>query len=223
MAIIGLSTSNTFSHWITTTQELASRVNEFVAPSGNGTTIINTNLDVANNLVIGGNLHVSGTFILDQYGLNDLDVSGNLSVTNNLSSNNGIFQNLSITNNVSRLNVSTTVDVGTNTKVYGVLNVSKLLTSTNLTATGNLYFHNTNVYASNVSIVTTQVSGNLVVSGNATLSNSTTNYGNFETANITLLLGQANTKIYETISNTTAARTVASNISAMTAFAVALG
>ena len=46
---------------------------------------------------------------------------------------------------------------------------------------------------------------------------------NIETANVTNLIGEANTQIYNTIANSTAAVTVAANVSAFVGFVLALG
>ena len=68
--------------------------------------------------------------------------------------------------------------------------------------------------------------GNIVINQprtNATFSNTTTNYGNYETANITTLLNQSNTRIYNAIGNSRFAVETASNVASMTAFVLALG
>jgi len=58
--------------------------------------------------------------------------------------------------------------------------------------------------------------------GNSTFNQTITDYGNFETANITNLIGPKE-EIFATVNNSTAAVTVASNIAAFTAFTLALG
>ena len=67
------------------------------------------------------------------------------------------------------------------------------------------------------------VYGNLNVSQDTTLTNFNAQYINIETANVYNLIGDANTQIYNTIQATTAAVSVAANVSEFTAFAVALG
>lgn len=223
MSIQNISTANTFYQWVVLTQKLVPEVNDKLVNFTVNPLYSNTNINVAYGLVVGGNVNVGGTFILDQSNIDDLSVSGNLSVGSNITAPTGVFTNLAISSNLSNVSVNTTVAVGTNSNVYGRINVANKLSSSNLTATGNLYFHNTNVYASNVIVTTTQVNGNLVVSGNATFSNSTITYGNFETANITTLLNQSNTRIYSAIGNSRFAVETAANVAAMTAFVLALG
>lgn len=341
MSIQNISTANTFYQWVVLTQKLVPEVNDKLVNFTVNPLYSNTNINVAYGLVVGGNVNVGGTFILDQSNIDDLSVSGNLSVGSRITAPTGVFTNLAISSNLSNVSLNTTVAVKTNSNIYGRINVANVLTSTNLTATGNLYFHNTNVYASNVIITTTQVNGNLSVfeatqslsvtnsgssaylidkyagnnptvninagqtiafnlnvtghpfnirvsSGgaayntglthvapngtittgaaaqgqvtgvlywtvpfdlvgstyvyqcsihagmvgnivinqprtNATFSNTTTNYGNYETANITTLLNQSNTRIYNAIGNSRFAVETASNVASMTAFVLALG
>jgi hypothetical protein len=340
MSIQKISTANTFYQWVVLTQKLVPEVNDKLVNFTVNPLYSNTNINVAHGLVVGGNVNVGGTFILDQSNIDDLNVSGNLRVGNGITALTGVFTNLAISSNLSNVSVNTTVAVGTDSNVYGRINVANKLISKNLTATGNLYFHNTNVYATNVTVQNTIIIngqyrptvtnlsvtnsgssaflfgeyagnnptlnvrenetlvfnlnvpghpfliresnggtlynnglshlssanvvsvgaaaqaqilgtlywtipfglagntyvyqcqihsgmvGNIIIGpaqSNATFSNSTTNYGNFETANMTLLLGQSNTRFYSAIGNSRFAVESASNVAAMTAFVLALG
>ena len=61
MSIISqLNTANTFSQWLTATQDLVTKTNSLIEGGGSSTFYSNTNLSVANNLTIGGDLTVSG-------------------------------------------------------------------------------------------------------------------------------------------------------------------
>ena len=95
MAIIAqISTSNTFSQWLTATQNLITKVNDLTdgGPGGPGsiTFYANTNLSVANNLTVGGDLTVTGNDIKSStntvFTLNgqNATVAGNLNVNGNL-------------------------------------------------------------------------------------------------------------------------------------------
>lgn len=61
------------------------------------------------------------------------------------------------------------------------------------------------------------------VYGNSNFSQTVTDYGNFETANISILVGSAVDQIYTTVNSSTAAVSVDSNLAAFTAFTLALG
>lgn len=118
-----LATSNTFSQWLTGTQELISKMNSLTDGGNASTFYANTNLALGNNVTIGGDLTVTGNIVLDSIGYDDLTVAGN-----------------------------------------------------------------------------TDITGYLSVTGNTTIVNTYVTYANIETANITLLTGDANTAIYANIS-----------------------
>lgn len=83
---------------------------------------------------------------------------------------------------------------------------------------GSTYVYQCSIHAGMV--------GNIAINQprtNATFSNTTTTYGNYETANITALLNQSNTRIYNAIGNSRFAVETASNVASMTAFVLALG
>ena len=85
MSIISqLNTANTFSQWLTGTQDVISKVNELVEGGGNFTFYSNTNFAVANNLTIGGDLTVSGNIVLDSISFDDINSNGSASFANNL-------------------------------------------------------------------------------------------------------------------------------------------
>ncbi len=86
MAIISqLNTANTFSQWLTATQDLVTKTNSLIEGGGSSTFYSNTNLSVANNLTIGGDLTVSGNIVLDSISFDDINSNGSASFANNLS------------------------------------------------------------------------------------------------------------------------------------------
>jgi len=101
---------------------------------------------------------------------------------------------------------NTNIEIANNVTIGGNLTVSGNIT---LDAIG----FDDLIVAGGATIGTT-----LNVTGNTTLTNATINYGNFPTANVTLLVGDANTAIYANI----AAAQVAATLEGLT-FAIALG
>jgi len=96
--------------------------------------------------------------------------------------------------------------------------------------TGTLYWTVPTELAGNTYVYQCQnhsiMVGDIVIDsayGNANFNQTITDYGNFETANITNLVGVASDQIFTTVNNSTAAVTVASNLAAFTAFTLALG
>ena len=86
MAIISqLNTANTFSQWLTATQDLVTKTNSLIEGGGSSTFYSNTNLSVANNLTIGGDLTVTGNIVLDSISFDDINSNGSASFANNLS------------------------------------------------------------------------------------------------------------------------------------------
>ena len=79
-----LNTANTFSQWLTGTQDVISKINQLVEGGSGSIFYSNTNLSVANNLTIGGDLTVSGNLILDAIGFDDINANGSISAANNL-------------------------------------------------------------------------------------------------------------------------------------------
>ena len=169
-----LATSNTFSQWLTGTQELISKMNS-LTDGGNGSTFLsNTNIEIANNVTIGGNLTVSGNITLDAIGFDDLIVSGGATI-------------------------GTTLDVAGFTTLANANTTGSLNVGSDLYVSGNTVFGG-NVTLDIVGFNDLNVAGKLTVSGNTSLTNVTVNYGNFQTANVTSLVGSANTLIFNTIS-----------------------
>ena len=85
MSIISqLNTANTFSQWLTATQDLVTKTNSLIEGGGSSIFYSNTNFSVANNVTIGGDLTVSGNIILDQIGFDDINANGSISAANNL-------------------------------------------------------------------------------------------------------------------------------------------
>ena len=85
MSIISqLNTANTFSQWLTATQDLVTKTNSLIEGGGGYTFYSNTNLSIANNVTIGGDLTVSGNIILDQIGFDDINSNGSITAANNL-------------------------------------------------------------------------------------------------------------------------------------------
>lgn len=111
-----LATSNTFSQWLTGTQELISKMNS-LTDGGNGATFLsNTNIEIANNVTIGGNLTVSGNITLDAIGFDDLIVSGGATIGTTLNvAGNTTLGNATITyGNFTTANVITLVGAAGN-------------------------------------------------------------------------------------------------------------
>ena len=136
MAIISqLNTANTFSQWLTATQDLITKTNSLVEGGGSSIFYSNTNLSVANNLTIGGDLTVSGNIILDAISFDDINSNGSASFANNLS----VGGQTTLTGNVAMSGVlsvtgNTTL---TNVDMSGVLSVTGNTTLTNLAVSGS--------------------------------------------------------------------------------------
>jgi hypothetical protein len=121
-----------------------------------------------------------------------LDVSGtgsqlnvrNSAGINTLYANNAFLGGFT---NVTTLNVSTSGYIGGDLQVDG-----------NVTVSGNIILDSIGFddIIANGSI---EVGNNLTVSKNTTLANVTATYGNFSTANVTILTGSANTALYNNI------------------------
>lgn len=121
-----------------------------------------------------------------------LDVSGtgsqlnvrNSAGINTLYANNAILGGFT---NVTTLNVSSSGYIG-----------GDLIVAGNVTVSGNIVLDSIGFddIIANGSI---EVGNNLTVSKNTTLANVTATYGNFSTANVTILTGSANTALYNNI------------------------
>jgi plastocyanin len=108
-----LNTANTFSQWLTGTQDLITRTNSLVEGGSGSIFYSNTNLSVANNLTIGGDLTVSGNIVLDSISFDDINSNGSASFANNLS----VTGNTTLTN----LAVSGSANISTLTSTSGLL------------------------------------------------------------------------------------------------------
>jgi len=144
-----LNTANTFSQWLTGTQDLITRTNSLVEGGGNSTFYSNTNLSVANNLTIGGDLTVSGNIVLDSISFDDINSNGSASFANNLSvtgnttlSNVAMSGVLSVTGNTTLTNLA----VSGSANISTLTSTSGLLTSrTNIFIDGFAFSSNANV------------------------------------------------------------------------------
>jgi plastocyanin len=132
-----LNTANTFSQWLTGTQDLITRTNSLVEGGSGSIFYSNTNLSVANNLTIGGDLTVSGNIVLDSISFDDINSNGSASFANNLS----VTGNTTLTNvdmsGVLSVTGNTTL---TNLAVSGSANISTL------TSTSGLLTSRTNIF-----------------------------------------------------------------------------
>jgi hypothetical protein len=186
-------------------------------------------VNVTNRLFVGGdtflhgNLTISGNTTLDAIGFNDLAVAGNANIAQTLVVVGNTFaSNVTISGNITRANVTTTLNVGSSI-VAPLANISTLNVTSGLILTGNAASVNV---TSNLAVGGDAfIYGNLSISGNVTLDSlgfddlsvaGSVNAANLNTStgNITLLVGQANTAIYGTIS---------AAIDSSIAFAIALG
>lgn len=175
------------------------------------------NLNVTNDLFVGddltvygdalitGNLTVSGNITLDALGFDDLSVSGSGSFGNTLSvTGTTTLSNVAITGNVASINVTSQANFANNVRIHGDLIVSGNVT---LDAIG---FDDLSVAGS------ANIANNLNVTGTA----NTTGNATFVHAEVTgtltanLMLGNANTKIFDAIS---------ASSGESIAFAIALG
>lgn len=119
-AIPQIFTSNTFGQWVTSTQEVITKLNTF-SEGGNGTTFFaNTNVEIANNLIVRGNVTVSGNIILDEIGFDDLFVNGSATISNTLS-----VTGQSTLSNTSVANANVAILSGAaNTQIYSTISAS---------------------------------------------------------------------------------------------------
>lgn len=129
MAIIAqISTSNTFSQWLTATQNLITKVNDLTdgGPGGPGsiTFYANTNLSVANNLTVGGDLTVTGNIVLDSVSFDDINSNGSASFANNLTvGGNTTLANATVSyGNFQTANV-TSLQGSSNTLIYSTISL----------------------------------------------------------------------------------------------------
>lgn len=145
--------------------------------------------------------------------------------TVNLKSEFATYNNIQVVNDVNVVNQAVLSGVVSTQNLTAGNNLTTLNLETNAVDVQNLQV-NQNVSLLNVTnnlFVGTDATiyGNLNVIGESTLAN-VLNI-NINTANITTLIGSAETQIYNTINASTAAVTVAANIATFTGFILALG
>jgi hypothetical protein len=182
-------------------------ISQNIAFVNTSATEIGTNAIVYNFLDV-DNFLVTPNLNVTELTVNNIDLS-NLSIANDTTIPNDL-------NSVTNLTISG--DVTSNSETANLVSVQ------NLSVTGNT--NDLNI-TNNLEVGTdANIYGNLTVSNDFSISNLEIfggNYLNIENANITNLIGAANTNIYNTIDASTAAVTVAANISAFTGFVLALG
>ena len=115
--------------------------------------------------------------------------------------------------------------IGTTLNVAGFTTLANANTTGSLNVGSDLYVTGNTVFGGNVTLDIVgfndlNVAGKLTVTGNTSLTNAITTYGNFTTANVITLVGAANTAIYSNISTVGAAATSAGSY-ANSAFAAA--
>jgi hypothetical protein len=223
--ITQVSISNTFNDWLNTTIDIVDTLNSLTEGGNTSTFFVNTNLEIANNLFVGGNVVVTGNVTLDAIGFNDLTVAGNAIVNGSITAGNTSVTNLNLTSNIPQVNVTSSLNVGGNANVYGNLTVSGNSTFGNVFVSDIFNASTSNVTVSNLFVtqnvqslnVTTEldVGNNMIVYGNLTVFGNTSLVGltggqvtlssdaaSINTANIEILIGQANTEIYNYIDST---------------------
>lgn len=204
-----------------------------VVVTGNVQTLnVTTALRVGGDALISGNLIITGNTTLDNIGFNDLSISGNASIGNNLV----VTQNIAVANVTRTLNVGSSITAPLANIANINLSFSSLSVPGNLTVTGTTSNITRNlVVGGNIAVanITSNayiggdafIYGNLTISGNTTLDSigfndlvvaGTITAPNLSVtnANVTILSGQANTAIYNTI---------VAAIDSSIAFAIALG
>jgi len=148
MSIISqLNTANTFSQWLTGTQNIISKVNELSEGGNSFIFYSNTNLSVANNLTVGGDLTVSGNIILDAIGFDDINANGSITAANNLTvgglttlnGNVSIGGNLTVSGNIildainfDDINSNGSASFANNLTVLGTSNLNTIISTTGL-------------------------------------------------------------------------------------------
>ena len=151
-------------------------------------------ITTANTLTDGNGASFIANTILDVSGTgSQLNVRNSAGI-NTLYANNAFLGGFT---NVTTLNVSTSGYIGGDLQVDG-----------NVTVSGNIILDSIGFddIIANGSI---EVGNNLTVSKNTTLNNVTATYSNFSTANVTILIGSANTAIYSNITIASATATSA--------------
>jgi hypothetical protein len=203
--------------------------------------VVGNTLNVVGDTTISGNLTVSGNIVLDTIGFDDINANGSINVGNTLFvTGNTTLSNANVTNTLTA-NVAqiTTATITTGNITTGNITTLAITTANIVSANiasaninGTLYVSGDAVFGGNVTLdavgfddltvtgnasitLNETIGGTLIVTGNTTLSNANvTNTLTANIANITTLVGTANTAIYDRI---TAAEGTA------LAFSIALG
>ena len=170
MSIISqLNTANTFSQWLTGTQNIISKVNELSEGGNSFIFYSNTNLSVANNLTVGGDLTVSGNIILDAIGFDDINANGSITAANNLTvgglttlnGNVSIGGNLTVSGNIildainfDDINSNGSASFANNLTVLGTSNLNTIISTTGLLSVNSNVFVNGFAFSSNANVIT---------------------------------------------------------------------
>jgi len=176
------------------------------------------NLNTA-SLDVGTNAEIYNALNVDSY-----LVSPNLTVTD-ISAANVFVTNFDVTSDeIISNDLNSVGNVTSNGTFTGSTLTADSVNVNNAIQTGNLSVAN---ITNELKVGTdANIYGNLTVVGDYSFGDYDFPPGsdlNIETANVTSLIGEANTQIYNTIANSTAAVTVASNTEAFIGFVVALG
>jgi len=176
-----------------------------------GNTYIHRELTVGGDTIIIGNLTVSGNIVLDEIGFDDLTVSGSGSFGNTLTViGNTNLSNVVIAGNVQQLNVTTELSVGDDVTVSGNASFGQnVLITGDLTVSGNIILDE-------IGFDDLHVSGSVDIANNLTVTGTTELIGTatIASADVTTLVGTANSNIYAAIA--------AADASAL-AYSIALG
>jgi hypothetical protein len=188
--------------------------------------VVGNTLSVVGNTTITGDLTVSGNITLDTVGFDDLSVAGSGTFANTLSvTGNTTLSNANVTNTLTA-NVAqiTTATITTGNITTGNITTLAITTANIVSANiasanvnGTLYVSGDAIFGGNVTLdavgfddltvsgnssitLNETIGGTLTVTGDTTLSNANvTNTLTAATANIEILVGTANTAIYNRI------------------------
>jgi hypothetical protein len=142
-----LNTANTFSQWLTGTQDLITKVNSFIEGGDATTFYSNTNLSIANNVTIGGDLTVSGNIVLDAIGFDDINANGSANIVQNLVvggtavvAGNTTLSNLAVGyTNIETSNV-TSLTGSANTLIYSSMAAANTLAHSSIDSANTLIY-----------------------------------------------------------------------------------
>ena len=188
--------------------------------------VVGNTLNVVGDTTISGNLTVSGNIVLDTIGFDDINSNGSINVANTLTvAGNTTLSNANVTSvltaNVARITTAeiTTGNIATG-NIVTLQSATANITSANIASAninGTLYVSGDATFGGNVTLdsigfddlnvsgnssitLNETIGGTLTVTGDTTLSNANvTNTLTAATANIEILIGTANTAIYNRI------------------------